>query len=93
MGVKEWIELGGSCGVFAVLFFGGRWVGRIEVAAEKISRMAADVAQIPLLRQEIAQVKEAHEAHRSEFKRLAAKVDETRDVAIRAELQSQHDID
>lgn len=81
-------------GVFAM----GRFAAKAEHANDSIKGLVHKVEDavtkldaIPVLAARIEQVQETVTRHRSDFKDLQRGIQETRDIAVRAEMASSHD--
>lgn len=71
----------------------GRIVERAEQAAAKLDKHSDAIQQIPNLVTRIGQLENTVSHHmNTDHRELRGRLDDTRDIAVRAELASQHDI-
>lgn len=71
----------------------GRIVERAERAAASLDVHSKAIEQIPHLVTRVALVEEAVRHHiNTDHRELRGRLDDTRDIAVRAEMASQHDI-
>lgn len=78
--------------VGAVIYAGGKFVARVESAVKKIEGVEGKLEVVPTLVTNVETMKEMLRHHiNSDHKELVRRVDDTRDIAVRAEMASSHD--
>lgn len=80
--VVELVSLG------VILLAGGRWIGKIESAAAKLDGATKNLEQIPVLATKVGMLENSFSKHLSDHRGLEGRVDDTRDIAVRADLKS-----
>jgi hypothetical protein len=75
----------------AMIFYGGRQVGRVETAIVRLANLEIQLTKIPKIETDIAILQEIYEKNHSDFRQLQNKVERISEGMIRGKLASQHE--